>query len=230
MKQFLLFIVSCFPLLVYAENEIEKTPEQHQWDVHVQTSYFTNNDWGFEVGATFNPWQYFGISIGVMFLDDFKDEELTGISDSPFTKNYTEWSIRNCRNRFALIAEVPITTPALNLSSNTRLALRVAPGITSPIPVNKDLTINETQHLIYGTKESITTSTRHETSKHGTAVFAHVKALLVLMIGDRWEVNAGYRWSNLDMYSASRGIKYWRSFPEKKQLNSYITFGAAFRF
>ncbi len=125
---------------------------------------------------------------------------------------------------------MPITTPALNLSSNTRLALRVAPGITSPIPVNKDLTINETQHLIYGTKESITTSTRHETSKHGTAVFAHVKALLVLMIGDRWEVNAGYRWSNLDMYSASRGIKYWRSFPEKKQLNSYITFGAAFRF
>lgn len=226
MKRFLLFTVSCFPLLVYAENEIEKTPEQHQWDVHVQTSYFTNNDWGFEVGATFNPWQYFGLSIGVMFLDDFKDEELTGISDSPFTKNYTEWSTRNCRNRFALIAEVPITTPALNLSSNTRLALRVAPGITSPIPVNKELTITETAHRI----KSTTTSTRQETSKHGTAVFAHVKALLVLMIGDRWEVNAGYRWSNLDMYSASRGIKYWQSFPEKRHLNSYITFGTAFRF
>ncbi len=90
MKHFLLFIVSCFPLLVYAENEIEKTPEQHQWDVHVQTSYFTNNDWGFEVGATFNPWQYFGISIGVMFLDDFKDEELTGVSGSPDSNDYTE--------------------------------------------------------------------------------------------------------------------------------------------
>lgn len=171
--------------------------------------------WEIEIDAEYRPLRYIGANVGLLYITSLNNKT-NKIGFDP-NKDLTIWEIHGFRDasyRLLAKAGIQFTTPAIMLSKDEMgLSLRVSPGITIPIPTNKNVTIDNYELVIVGDTEEELDNYEFrleskEYYKNSGAKFCywHVRAEMVLEYEEQWEFTLGYSYSTLDLYGGSRNI------------------------
>lgn len=194
----ILFISTCLSL---SGQEREKPLH---WKVELAGALNNYDAWEIEASASFLPLPYAGISLGLLFTSPYHDVNIGGISrDNQLRWQTTEEHVAN--HFFALRPGLVFNSPKLWLGQDKEYALylSLSPGLTLPIPANRQFYID-----YFPNKPGTWTALRTErvANEGAQQVFCHIRTALTLEIEGGLLISAGYTCSNFDLYAGSRNI------------------------
>ena len=204
----ILFISTCLSL---SGQEHEKPLH---WKVELAGALNNYDAWEVEVSASFLPLHYAGISLG-------RDNQLRWQTTEEHVANHF----------FALRPGLVFNSPKLWLGQDKEYALylSLSPGLTIPIPANRQFYID-----YFPNKPGTWTALRTErvANEGAQRVFCHIRTALTLEIEGGFLISAGYTCSNFDLYAGSRNIVIEGKKPElpRHSLMHTVSIGIGYRF
>lgn len=220
----ILFISTCLSL---SAQEREKPLH---WKVELAGALNNYDAWEVEASACFLPLHYAGISLGLLFTSPYHDVNIGGISrDNQLRWQTTEEHVAN--HFFALRPGLVFNSPKLWLGRDKEYALylSLSPGLTLPIPANRQFYID-----YFPNKPGTWTAlrTEHVANEGAQRVFYHIRTALTLEIEGGLLISAGYTCSNFDLYAGSRNIAIEGKKPELRRhsLMHAMSIGIGYRF
>lgn len=220
----ILFISTCLSL---SGQEREKPLH---WKVELLGALNNYDAWEIEASASFLPLPYAGISLGLLFTSPYHDVNIGGISrDNQLRWQTTEEHVAN--HFFALRPGLVFNSPKLWLGQDKEYALylSLSPGLTIPIPANRQFYID-----YFPNKPGTWTALRTErvANEGAQRVFCHIRTALTLEIEGGFLISAGYTCSNFDLYAGSRNIVIEGKKPElpRHSLMHAVSIGIGYRF
>ncbi|WP_018667290.1 hypothetical protein [Bacteroides gallinarum] len=207
----------------------EKEPAKY-WKVELTGAVNTYDGWEVEPSITYQPIRYIGLTMGLLFCNPINQSGFIGESqDKQWYWNAVDDD--NGSYLFALRPSLQFTSPAIWLGADKEYALSfsISPGITMPLPSNREFNIE-----YFPQKEGAWTAfkTEHVKNKDATLVYYHLKSALSLEIDDSIILSMGYTLSNFDLYGGSRNIviEGKKLNPERYRLMHSFFVGIGYRF
>lgn len=207
----------------------EKETFKH-WKAELSGGLNNYEAWEIEPSISYRPIRYFGLSLGAWLGDRLYPEGLGGESKDK------QWRWNTARDTdgnyfFALRAGLQFLSPPvwLDESKDWAIAFSVSPGLTLPLPANKQFYIN-----YFPNRPGLWVASRTEQVKNEGArqVFYHLKSALWLEVDNRLSFSIGYTFSNFDLYGGSRRITIEgkRLMPEKHAFMHTVAIGMGYCF
>ncbi len=185
------------------------------------------DNWDLELAASYRPVPYVGIGAGFAVMGTVStDDELMGTT----ADGVAQYSVDNTTRVAALRGELQFTTPGIKIprQDGCSLALRLSPGVSLALPVNNNVHVTFMPNTpgVYDNHDQ-----RYFGNHGGDAWYFHLKAQAVFTI-DRFEIMAGYMFSNLDIYGGARNVSIYgkRLNLPKKSNENMVTLGVACKF
>lgn len=185
------------------------------------------DNWDVELAASYRPVPYVGVGGGFAVMGALAtDDEFMGTTSD----GVAQYSVDNTTRVAALRGELQFTTPGIKIprQEGCSLALRLSPGVSLALPVNNNVhaTFVPNAPGVYDDHDQ-----KHFNNHGGDAWYFPLKAQAVFNI-DRFEIMAGYMFSNLDIYGGARNVSIYGkklNLPKKSNENM-VTLGVACKF
>ncbi len=208
---------------VAAAETTENMGHRH-WLGRVEVATYNALDWSVEWGVDYYPIRYAGVGLSMCAAGDF------GGTGQSVSHGGMMCLTKNLNDELWLRCSLLLQSPALwrNADGSLRLTIKEDCGLTMPLPANKNVayTMIPNQPGVY-----VNPATEYSKNSGGKPCFIHFKTSLALDL-DRWQLWAGYTWSNLDAYSAVRKVRIGGvplSLPAKRQMSG-VHLGVGYRF
>lgn len=174
------------------------------WKVELAGALNNYTAWEIEPFITYHPIRYIGLSMGLLFSNPLENNDFNGQSIDK------QWLWNSADNNsgshfFAFRPAIQLVSPSVWLGENKdyQLYFSVSPGLTIPLPTNKEFDIEYIPNrpgtwTIY--------KTEHVENYSAPGLFYHFKSAFSLEIDNSITFSLGYTFSNFDLYSGSRNI------------------------
>lgn len=222
----LIFIFSSIGTSIYAQ---EKGTVKY-WKVELTGAVNTYDGWEIEPSVTYQPVRYIGLTMGLLFCNPINESGFIGESQD----KQWYWSAVDDDNGsylFALRPSVLFTSPSIWLGEDKDYALSfsISPGITMPLPPNREFNI---KYFPQKPGAWAAFKTEHVKNKDATFVYYHLRSAVSLEIDDSIILSMGYTLSNFDLYGGSRNIviEGRKLNPERHPLMHSFFIGIGYRF
>ncbi len=173
-----------------------------RWAASLYGGLSNNDSWEAEAAISYRPVKWAGVGAGMvlMGLYDGKESFMGHSTDDLFL-----YDVSHITRVLGLRGELKFTSPAIALQHDgaSTLALRVSPGLTLALPVNNEV------KAVYFPNHAGTYDDRDRAffrNHGGDALYLQCKAQVVLTL-ERWEIAAGYAFSNFDIYGGARNVE-----------------------
>lgn len=204
-------------------DDSESVKHRH-WMGRVEVASYNSLDWSVEGGVDYYPIQYAGVGVSLCAAGDFG-----GTGQSVAQGGFT-YITKNLNDELWLRCSLQLQSPALwrNADGSTRLTIKEDCGFTLPLPANKNVefTVLPSKPGVYENPE-----VGYAKNSGGKSAFIHFKTSVALQLS-RWQLWAGYTWSNLDAYSSVRKVRIAGTslqLPAKRQMSG-VHLGVGYRF
>lgn len=194
----LLLLSSCLAL---SAQEREKRP---RWKAELAGALNNCDAWEVEPSVAFLPVPYAGFSAGLLFTRPYHGESPGGVSrDRQFCWSSTDnhAAAYFLALRPALLLESPKLW--LGRDKDYALFLSLAPGLTVPLPANREFAID-----YYPNRPGTWTAVRreHVGNKGARTVYYHLRTACSLEVDGGLILAAYYTCSDFDLFGGSRNI------------------------
>lgn len=199
----LLVVALCMSMTMQAQS-YESTADS-KWKVEFSAGLNNYSAWELEPAVTYRPIPWVGVRFGLLMSDVIDKNYPSGESaDGKFwwVSDKDRVGYHNILMRPALV----LSTPEIHLghSGDYGVSLQFSPGLSFPVKKNNQIEIN-----YYPNVPGMWGISKYERIKNQGGkytLYKHLSAALAFRIKE-FEIAAGYTWSDLDPFGASRNIR-----------------------
>lgn len=197
-----LLIALCMPMAMQAQNDESKV--NSKWKVEFSAAVNNYSAWELEPAITYRPIPWVGLRFGLLMSDVMEKNYPTGESaDGKFwwVSDEDRVGLHNILMRPALV----LSTPELRLGHNRDrgVSLQLSPGLAMPVKRNSQVEIN-----YFPNEPGMWGISKYDRIKNKGGKYTLYKTLTAALAFrfKEFEIAAGYTWSDLDPYGASRNM------------------------